>query len=284
MNETKSTHGRVGDPLPSPSFMPSGSPPADTPGFSRGPSDGPVAVTEGGEGTWRRPTVATNLDVLAGERVHDGSAETGERGADAGIAAHGAWDHAARLARTCALSPYRRMAVECLCLRPGDTAIDIGCSSAVELERLQRAVGTQGQVLVVESEQSALDRVGRWISHRQWTNVHPVRADLGEYKFPAEVAGILCAGTVARVRDVDAFTRKAAAALRTGGRLVLLDSSLMWPRLPPASDESHGACARRGHPCPPDLYLWRIVSRHLSPALFLQRLFGAVFMVAGESR
>lgn len=228
--------------------------------------------------------MATNLDVLAGEHLRTGEAETGERGAGAGTAAHGVWDHAARLARRCALSPYRRTAVECLCLRPGDTAIDFGCSSVVELEHLQHAVGDRGQVLVVESDEHILDRVSHWISQRQWTNVHPVRADLGEYKFPAEVGGILIAGAVSRVVDLDALARKAGAALRTGGRLVILDSSLARPRSLTSPDESSGTGAGRGRPRPLDLYLWRIVSRHLAPALFQQRLFGAVFMVAGESR
>lgn len=228
--------------------------------------------------------MAPNLDTLAGEGLRNGESGTGERGAGAGIAAHGVWDHAARFVRNCALSPYRRTAVECLWLLPGDTVVDLGCSSAVELGHLQRAVGPRGKVLAVESAERRLERVGRWISLRGWANVHPVRAEFADYRFPAEVAGILCAGAVVRVGDWDDLARRAAGALRTGGRLVLLDSSVLVPTWSASRGRSPGADASRGGPKPLDLYIWKAMSRHMAPALFQQRLFGVVFMVAGESR
>ena len=53
---------------------------------------------------------------------------------------------------------YRRRAIDTLHLRPGDTAVDLGCGTGVNLAALREAVGAEGRVIGVGPRGRDADR------------------------------------------------------------------------------------------------------------------------------
>ena len=118
---------------------------------------------------------------------------------------------------------YRQRAVDALRLRPGDTVVEVACGTGLNFPLLEQAVGPQGRLIGVDLSAAMLAQAAHRVAAAGWGNVSLVQADAAAFSFPAGVAGILATYPHALLPDPARVVGPGAAALRPGGRWVVLD-------------------------------------------------------------
>ena len=179
---------------------------------------------------------------------------------------------------------WRRLVVEALALRPGDTVVEIGCGTGLNFALLQRAIGSEGKIIGVDISEEMLARAARRVRNAGWRNVELVRCAAADYLFPQEVAGIFATGVLNYEPAYDAVIQRGARALASGRRWVVLDYKLPcnWLRhlaplfvlLGRTFGVSRTLMAR--HP-------WESVQRHLRNAQMQEFYGGFVYIIFGEA-
>src|SRR5262249_32675915 len=112
---------------------------------------------------------------------------------------------------------HRGRAVAALKLKQGDTVVVLGCGTGLNFRLLEHAVGREGRIIGVDITPGMLDRARRRIRVSKWKNVDLVQADMGEYKFPPAVNGIISTYAITLASRYDDAIHRAAEALRPGG-------------------------------------------------------------------
>ena len=179
---------------------------------------------------------------------------------------------------------YRRRAVEGLSLRRGDTVVDLGCGTGLNLPLLHAAVGPEGRVVGVDLSEAMLEEAEARVQRAGWQNVELVRADAAAYAFPSDTDGILSTLAITIVDEYDAVIRRGAEALRPGRRMALfgLKKPEGWPewllRLAVRLNKPFGVSLDYAgrHP-------WESVRRHLREVRFQELYFGAAYLSVGEA-
>lgn len=126
---------------------------------------------------------------------------------------------------------YRRLAVRALRLSPGDTAVDLGCGTGLNFPLLHTQVGPRGRIVGVDLTGAMLEEAGDRIRRAGWKNVELMESDAAAFEFPPGVDGILSTYALTLVPEYEDVIARGAAALRPGGRLVVLDfkEPAGWP-------------------------------------------------------
>src|SRR5919197_740369 len=65
---------------------------------------------------------------------------------------------------------YRKLAVESLALRAGDTVIDLACGTGLNFPYLQQAVGENGRIIGVDLTDAMLDQARQRVRDHGWRN------------------------------------------------------------------------------------------------------------------
>jgi ubiquinone/menaquinone biosynthesis C-methylase UbiE len=121
---------------------------------------------------------------------------------------------------TVAFSHVRTHAISRLELKPGDTVLDFGCGTGINFSRLERGVGPTGKIIGVDLSPDMLAKARMRVAARGWTNITLVEADVATVELaPASVDAVLSCYTNDIMMTPEAL-RRAAAALRPGGRYV----------------------------------------------------------------
>ena len=111
----------------------------------------------------------------------------------------------------------RRLALEELRLRPGETVLDIACGTGLNLAALRRGVGADGRVVGVDISAGMLARAADRVRAAGWENVELIEGALASVELPAADAALF-SFTHDVLRDRAAVER-VVAALRAGGRV-----------------------------------------------------------------
>lgn len=120
---------------------------------------------------------------------------------------------------TAAAAPWRERAAAALDLHEGDSVLDVGCGSGLNLPHLRRRIGPSGSAFGVDLSAAMLDRARRRIERAGWANVRLVEATAEEAVLPDGVdAVLLCAAH--DVMRSPAGLANAVGRLRPGGRVV----------------------------------------------------------------
>jgi len=118
---------------------------------------------------------------------------------------------------------HRLRAVQALGLRPGDTVVDIACGTGLNFSLIGRAIGPEGRIVGVDLTDAMLAQAERRRRANGWSNITLVQADAGGFEFPAGVDAILSTYAMTQVPSCGEVIAHGAAALRRGGRWVVLD-------------------------------------------------------------
>jgi ubiquinone/menaquinone biosynthesis C-methylase UbiE len=126
---------------------------------------------------------------------------------------------------------YRKQAVELLNLQPGDTVVEIGCGTGLNFAYLQEKVGTDGKIIGVDLTGEMLELAHQRCQANDWHNVKLVEQDAASFRFPPHIDGVISTFALTLVPEYHAVIANAAATLKPGKRMVLLDLQLPdWPR------------------------------------------------------
>ncbi|MEF8774265.1 MAG: class I SAM-dependent methyltransferase [Halobacteriales archaeon] len=119
----------------------------------------------------------------------------------------------------------RTRTVEALELSPGDDVLDVGCGTGATLPHLRERVGPTGTVFGLDLTPGMLDRAGRLVARRDWSNVHLLRGDGAR---PALAAGsvdaVVATFVVGMFEDPAAVVDRWIDLLAPGGRIALLNA------------------------------------------------------------
>ena len=85
---------------------------------------------------------------------------------------------------------YRKMALSALCLKPGDTAVEIGGGTGLNFQYTLQAIGKTGQLVGVDLTDAMLGKAESRIGRKGWKNVRLVQSDVAQYAFPSGINGI----------------------------------------------------------------------------------------------
>jgi len=118
---------------------------------------------------------------------------------------------------------HRRKAVQALGLRPGDSVVEIACGTGLNFQSIEQEIGPEGRIVGVDLTDAMLAQAQDRIETNGWGNVSLVQADAAEFEFPTGVDAILATYPHALLPESGHVIANGAAALRTGGRWVVLD-------------------------------------------------------------
>lgn len=126
---------------------------------------------------------------------------------------------------------YRKLAVNALSLKEGDTVVDLCCGTGLNFPHLYRAVGPQGTIIGVGLSAEMLKEVETQIHEQGWKNVSLVQSDAARYQFPEKLDGIITSYAITLIPEYDRIIQLGAIALRHKSRFVILDFKKpgRWP-------------------------------------------------------
>jgi len=180
-------------------------------------------------------------------------------------------------------SAYRRKAVEALQLSPGHTVVEIGCGTGLNFDLLQQRIGPEGQLVGVDLTPEMLSKARERAKRKGWSNVRLVQGDAAAFEFPRPVEGVISTFALTLVPEYDRVIEHAAAALRSGKRMVILDFKLPnWPawliNLFVILTRPFGVTRDLG-----GRHLWQSVDRYFASVTFKELYFGGIYICAGQA-
>jgi demethylmenaquinone methyltransferase/2-methoxy-6-polyprenyl-1,4-benzoquinol methylase len=117
----------------------------------------------------------------------------------------------------------RRLAVDALGLRPGETVVDMACGTGLNFSLLQQAIGPDGRIIGVDLTDAMLTQAQERIERNGWSNVSLLQADAASFAYPPEVDGIVSTYAMSHVPESADAIAHGAEALSRRGRWVVLD-------------------------------------------------------------
>jgi len=126
---------------------------------------------------------------------------------------------------------YRRMAIDALRLKPGDTIVEIGCGTGLNFELLERTVGPEGRIIGVDLTEAMLQQAHQRVKEQGWKNVELIHEDALRYEFPERVNGVISTFAISLIPGAANIVQHASEALASKGRMALLDLQMptTWP-------------------------------------------------------
>lgn len=124
-------------------------------------------------------------------------------------------------------------AIKALQLQPGQVVADIGAGSGYYTVRMAAAVGPTGKVYATDIQPGMLDILRRRVTRQGLTNVETVLGDPDDPKLPAGALDLaIMVDVYHELAAPQTFVRRLRAALKPGGRLVLLEFRKEDPAIP----------------------------------------------------
>ncbi len=126
---------------------------------------------------------------------------------------------------------YRREAVEAMSVGEGDTVLEIGCGTGLNFPYIQDRIGPGGRLVALDYTPAMIEQATRKVDENGWRNVEFVRGDAAEVEtlVNGTVDGAISMACLCIVPGWERAIAGAAALLRPGGRLAVLDFATMKP-------------------------------------------------------
>ena len=182
------------------------------------------------------------------------------------------------------INHYRQDAVEALRLERGDTVVELGCGTGLNFPYLHKAVGENGQIVGVDLTDAMLEQARQRVMASRWRNVELIQADLLKYAIPKNVDGLLSSLAITLIPEYDEIIKRAAKALKPGGRLAILDfkEPENWPvwviRFAAWLNKPYGVSLELADRKPMES-----VRRYLKEVTYREYYHGVLYLSAGES-
>ncbi len=136
-----------------------------------------------------------------------------------------------------------------LCPEPGMSVAELGCGTGRNLQPLVEGPRAPRRVWAVDLCPSLLGVARQRINEAGWHQVQVVQADAAAWQAPAPLDGVLCSYSLTMMPDWSAVLDHAIGQLRRGGRLAVVDFTVI--------DAQVAAMARVPAQPAPLRWLWR---------------------------
>ncbi len=220
----------------------------------------------------RRSPQASILDAEAVRRLYDRLAP--------------AYDVSAWIFRPLGARRLQRRAVDLLDLRPGDTVVDLGCGTGINVPVLAHAVGEQGRVVGVDLSSGMLDQARRRAERHRLSQVTLVQEDVRSVRLPPGTRAVLATASLEMIPEQDDLMTNLAAQLAPAqGRLAVGGF-----RRPPGWPEwaivlGRTALALFGvNRAYEDIQPWRSVREYMDEVAFDSAAGGALYLIVAQTR
>lgn len=195
-----------------------------------------------------------------------------------------AYDITASIFRPLGSRRLQKRAVDLLDLHPGDTGVDMGCGTGVNLPVLADAVGEHGHVVGIDLSAGMLDQARRRTDRHHLSQVTLTQGDIRSVRLPAGTAAVLATGSLEMVPEHDAVIRDLAAQLTLShGRLAVggVRRPPGWPAWAVALGRSATAVfgVTRAYE---NIQPWRSVRKHMDEISFETAAGGALYLIVAR--
>jgi len=116
----------------------------------------------------------------------------------------------------------------------GMTVVDLGAGTGYFLPHLSKAVGATGHVLALDVDPAVFDAMHRRVARDRLLNVRPLQVPADDPTLtPRSIDRVLVVNTWHHLSDRVEYAEKLLRAMRSGGRLVIVDFDEDSPMGPP---------------------------------------------------
>lgn len=186
---------------------------------------------------------------------------------------------------------YRRQAVEAMNVGEGDTVLEIGCGTGLNFSYIRERIGPSGRLIALDYTPAMIEQAAKKVEEDGWENVQFVRGDAAEADrlVTGPVDGATSTACLCIVPGWEQAIAGAAALLRPGGRLVVLDWLTMKPKGPlrvvsplVAWWTEHYGFAEPGVDFA-EVRPWKAtMEKYLTNVFYRESYFGTTFLCHGE--
>lgn len=196
------------------------------------------------------------------------------------------YDVSAWIFRPLGARRLQERAVDLLDLQPGDTVVDLGCGTGVNLPPLAAAVGDHGHVIGIDLSAGMLDQARRRTDRENLSQVTLIQEDIRSVRLPPGTDAVLATGSLEMVPEYDAVVHDLASQLTpTQGRLAVggFRRPPGWPAWAITLGRTTTALfgVTRAYE---DIQPWRSVRQHLDEIAFDTAAGGALYLIAAQTK
>lgn len=191
-----------------------------------------------------------------------------------------AYDPAAWILLPLGARRMRGRAIDLLDLHPGETVVDLGCGTGVNLSALADAVGGTGRVIGVDLSSKMLAQARRRANRHHLPQITLEQADIRDFELPDDTAAALASASFEMVPEHDAIVRQLRI---TGGRLAAggIQRPPTWPAWAVAL--GRGATAIFGVTrAYQNIQPWRSVRNHMHQVAYETAGAGALYLIVAQ--
>lgn len=120
----------------------------------------------------------------------------------------------------------RKLAVETLALKQGDTVLDLACGTGLNHRFLEDAVGPRGKIIAFDYSNEMLDAARQRAEKNDWNNIIFIQGDAAHLSLDTKVDGVLSTLGISAIPQHKEALKKAVAVLKENKRISLLDARL----------------------------------------------------------
>jgi ubiquinone/menaquinone biosynthesis C-methylase UbiE len=93
--------------------------------------------------------------------------------------------------RTRAFQDFRRLIVDALPVRPGETVLDVGCGTGLCFRMLREKVGPAGAIIGIDASAEMVAVARDRVSRAGWANVEVIQSPISEARIPVRADAAL---------------------------------------------------------------------------------------------
>ena len=120
----------------------------------------------------------------------------------------------------------RKLAVEALRLKKGETVLDLACGTGLNHQLLEDAVGYSGKIIAFDYSNEMLAAAKQRAKENGWDNITFIQGDAAQLSLNTKVDGVLSTLGISAIPQHKKALERAVSVLKKDKRISILDAQL----------------------------------------------------------